>query len=281
VLNAVAVANYEALAQIAVLTGRSADALRYEELAETIKETMMEKLYNEETGAFSDGLYADGTPSEHYSQHATAYALAFGIYEDQDMANNMAKAVAAPGEIRMSVYGSFFLLKGLYTSGNGALANKLLLSEDASEGARTWAYMLYTMGATITTEAWNSTNKTNMTMSHPWGAAPAYAIMSGIFGINPTSAGYATFDVRLQTEGIGKASLTVPTVKGDITVSFDSTGATYTAVVKVPANATATIYLPAAKDATLMQNGEVIEGEWDNGFIRVTVGSGEWNFEVK
>jgi hypothetical protein len=75
--------------------------------------------------------------------------------------------------------------------------------------------------------------------------------------------------------------LTVPTVKGDVTVSFDSTGATYTAVVKVPANAKATIYLPAAEGATLMQNGEVIEGKWDNGFIRVTVGSGEWNFEVK
>jgi hypothetical protein len=30
-----------------------------------------------------------------------------------------------------------------------------------------------------------------------------------------------------------------------------------------------------------MQNGEVIEGKWDNGFIRVSVGSGEWNFEVK
>ena len=281
VLNAVAVANYEALTQIAVLTGHSADALRYEQLAQTIKEAMIDKLYNEETGAFCDGLYASGTPSDHYSQHATAYALAFGIYEDQTMANEMAKAAAGSGEIRMSVYGSFFLLKGLYESGNGALANKVLLNEDASEGARTWAYMLYTLGATITTEAWNSTNKTNMTMSHPWGAAPAYAIMSGIFGITPTSAGYATFDVRLQTEGIGKGSLTVPTVKGDVTVAFDSTGATYTAVVKVPANTQATIYLPAAKGATLTQNGEVVEGKWDNGFIRVTVGSGEWNFEVK
>jgi len=179
------------------------------------------------------------------------------------------------------VYGAFFLFKGLYESGNGALANRLLLDEDDSEGARTWAYMLYTLGATITAEAWNSTTKNNMTMSHPWGATPAYAIMSGIFGIRPTSAGYETFDVRLQTEGVGKASLTVPTIKGDITVSFDSTGASYKATVTVPANTQATVYLPADKGSVLTVNGETVQASYKDGFISVTVGSGEWNFEVK
>ncbi len=281
VLNAVAVGSYEALAQMAELTGHTADAEEYIYLAETIKEAMIEKLYNEETGAFADGLLKDGQASDHYAQHATAYALAFGIYEDQDMADAMAQAVTTPCEIRMSVYGSFFLLKGLYESGNGALANKLLLNDDDSEGARTWAYMLYNLGATITAEAWNSTNKTNMTLSHPWGAAPAYAIMNGIFGIRPTSAGYETFDVRLQTEGVGKASLTVPTIKGEVTVSFDSTADTYKATATVPANTQATIYLPAGAGAVLTVNGETVKASYKDGYISVTVGSGEWTFEVK
>ncbi|MBE6621074.1 MAG: hypothetical protein E7625_06920 [Ruminococcaceae bacterium] len=281
VLNAVAVGSYETLAQIATLTGHDADAEAYTDLAETIKEAMIERLYNSETGAFADGLHENGQASTHYAQHATAFALAFGIYEDQAMADRMAQAMTAPGKIRMSVYGAFFLFKGLYESGNGALANRLLLDEDDSEGARTWAYMLYTLGATITAEAWNSTTKNNMTMSHPWGATPAYAIMSGIFGIRPTSAGYETFDVRLQTEGVGKASLTVPTIKGDITVSFDSTGASYKATVTVPANTQATVYLPADKGSVLTVNGETVQASYKDGFISVTVGSGEWNFEVK
>ena len=281
VLNAVAVRTYEALAEIADLTGHKDDADTFAELAEDIRAAMIDTLYDAEKGAFADGLNADGTPSAHFSQHATAYALAFGIYEDQEMANAMAATIEEQGEIRMSVYGSFFLLKGLYDSGNGKIANKLLLNEDASEGARTWAYMLYTLGATITAEGWNSTIKTNMTLSHPWGAAPAYAIMNGIFGIKPTKAGYEAFDVRFQTEGLTQASLTVPTIRGRIEASFDDNGSVYTASVRVPANTKATVYLPAAEGATLTVNGETTQGRYQDGFISVTVGSGTWDFEVK
>jgi len=281
VLNAVAVGTYEALAKIAAALENDKEAETFKTLAGDIRSNMIYSLYNESTGLFSDGLNEQGVPSTHYSQHATAYALAFGIYKNQDMADQMAAAIAEQGEIRMSVYGSYFLLKGLYESGNGNVANALMLDENAEEGARTWAYMMYTLGATITSEAWNSKIKSNMTLSHAWGSAPAYAITRGIFGITPTTAGYATFDVRFQTEGIGKASLTVPTIKGDIEASFDSTGATYKASVVVPANTKATVYLPAAEGATVTVNGETVNGSYENGFISVTVGSGEWTFEVK
>lgn len=281
VLNAVAVGTYEALAKIATATGNDKEAETFEELADSIRSTMIVSLYNEETGLFSDGLNAEGVPSKHSAQHATAYALAFGIYKNQAMADAMAAAIAEQGEIRMSVYGSYFLLKGLYESGNGDVANALMLDENTEEGARTWAYMMYVMNATITTEAWNSAIKNNMTLSHAWGAAPAYAITRGIFGIKPTTAGYATFDVRFQTKGIGKASIAVPTIKGEINASFDSTGTAYTASVTVPANTEATVYLPAAEGATVNVNGETVQGSYRNGFISVKVGSGEWNFEVK
>lgn len=281
VLNAVAVGAYDALAEIAELTGHASDADEFYELADTVREAMMELLYDSEKGAFADGLHEDGTRSTHYAQHATAYALAFGIYENQAMADDMAATIAEQGEIRTSVYGAFFLLKGLYTSGNGAVANALLLNDDVSSGARTWAYMLYALGATITTEAWNSQTKSNMTLSHPWGAAPAYAIVNGIFGINPTGAGYSTFDVRLQTEGLNKASLVVPTIKGEIAVSFEDKGYAYLAEVTVPANTQATVYIPAEAGAVVTVNGETVSGVYKDGFVRVTVGSGTWAFEVK
>jgi hypothetical protein len=281
VLNAVAVGTYEALAKIATATGNDKEGKTFMMLADGIRTAMIDLLYNEETGLFADGLNAEGVPSTHYAQHATAYALAYGIYDNQAMADAMAAAIAEQSEIRMSVYGSYFLLKGLYESGNGDVANALMLDENTEEGARTWAYMMYVMNATITTEAWNSTIKNNMTLSHAWGSAPAYAITRGIFGITPTTAGYATFDVRFQTGGIGKASIAVPTIKGDIEAAFDSTGAAYTASVVVPANTEATIYLPAAEGATVTVNGEAVQGSYSDGFISVKVGSGEWNFEVK
>ncbi len=281
VLNAVAVKAYDSMANIAKALGKTADASNYASLADDLKDAMIEHLYDESKGAFSDGLTQEGTVSEHFSQHATAYALACGIYEDQEMADRLAATIKTQGKIRMSVYGAYFLLKGLYDSGNGDVANTLLLDKDTSDGARTWAKMIYTLGATITAEAWGPSNKNNMTFSHPWGAAPAYAIKNGIFGINPTTAGYDTFDIKLQTKGIGEAALTVPTIKGAISVSFKDGSDGYNATVDIPANTTATVYLPATENSALTVGGKTAAGNYADGFISVTLGSGEWTLNVK
>jgi hypothetical protein len=196
-------------------------------------------------GLFMDGLREDGIPSDHAAQHATAFCLDCGAYDSPEMADAMARAIEADGKIRMSVYGAFFLLEGLYRTGHGAVANRLMLDTDASEGARTWAYMLYTLGATVTTEAWNQINKPNMTLSHPWGAAPAHMIASGILGVTPTSPAYETFDVKVCPDGIGEASGTVPTIRGGIGVSFRNTEEGLGLTVTVPANTTATVCLPS------------------------------------
>ena len=205
---------------------------------------MIERLYAPETGRFFDGIREDGTVSPHAAQHATAFCLDCGVYDSQTMADTMANALDKDGKIRMSVYGAFFLLEGLYRTGHGDIANRLMLDTDTAEGARTWAYMLYTLGATVTTEAWNETNKPNMTLSHPWGAAPAHMIATGILGVIPTSPAYETFDVRVCPEGMGEASGIIPTLRGKIEVSFRNTADGTDVTVTVPANTSATVYLP-------------------------------------
>jgi hypothetical protein len=280
VLNAVAVLAYDKLAEIATVLGKNEDAKKFDDLSDDLRSAMIYELYDEEKGAFADGLSADGERSAHYSQHATAFALACGVYTNAEMATKLADTIREQGEIRMSVYGSYFLLKGLYESGNGDVANMLLLDPNTDEDARTWAKMMYTLGATITAEAWGEKNKTNMTFSHPWGAAPAYAIKNGIFGIVPTSAAYATFDVRFSVDGIGKASLTVPTLKGSIAASFDTTDG-FSASVSVPANTEATVYIPAAQGKTLILDGQQADATWADGYLAITVGSGTWSFNVQ
>ena len=104
--------------------------------------------------------------------------------------------------------------------------------------------MMYGLGATVTSEAWNEKNKPNMTLSHPWGAAPAHMIASGILGVTPTSPAYETFDVKVCPDGIEEASGIVPTIRGGIGVSFHNTDEGLNLTVTVPANTTATVYLP-------------------------------------
>ena len=128
----------------------------------------------------------------------------------------------------MSVYGTYFLLMGLYRTGHGSMANSLLLDGDSRPGQRTFSYMLrrsagdfpspfdgLPVGATLTTEAWNTV---------PWGAAAAVAIVRGVFGVTPTSPGFETFSVHPQTESMTgepmlSGKLRLPTVRGIIQVS--------------------------------------------------------------
>lgn len=261
VVNAVASHSYQALSEIARLTGHESDAEKFARLSRSIKLSMIQKLYDESSGAFADGLYSDGSVSSHFSQHASAYALCCGIYTDANMADKLAKYVS--GRIKMSVYGAFFLLKGLYASGHGAEANALLLEECTEQNPRTWAYMLNSLGATLTTEAWCPENKGNMTFSHPWGAGAAYATARGIFGINPTSPGFSEFEVRYQTAGLRSASITVPTVKGGITAAFDTSGKTAEYSVTVPANTKAEVFIPACEAVEIRLNGTVINAVYD------------------
>lgn len=254
VLNAMAARAYAALSRIAFVTGHTEDGHTFKSLAERIRTALVTRAYDEENGVFRDGLMADGTPSHHASQHATAYALACGIYSDGDMTSRLAESIRRQGKIRMSVYGAYFLLMGLYDTGHGDVANALLLDSDVSEGARTWAYMRYVMNATITTEAWNPVNKPNMTLSHPWGAAPAHAVTGGIFGIRPTSAGFETFDVTLQTHGLVRGSLKLPTVKGNISLSFED-GDCFTVGITVPANTMAMVRIPREFSSTVSVDG--------------------------
>ncbi len=276
VLNAMAARAYRALSRIAYVTGHIEDGKIFTQLAETVRKSLITHAYDEATGAFRDGLYADGTPSPHMSQHATAYALACGIYTDSHMAEKLVETIKAHGKIRMSVYGAYFLLMGLYDSGHGDVANALLLDPDTSEGARTWAYMRYVMNATITTEAWNPVNKPNMTLSHPWGAAPAHAITGGIFGIRPTSAGYETFDITLQPHGLRRASLKMPTVKGTVTVAFEE-GEDFAVTVTIPANTTVVVRLPRRMGQQILLDGTPVKRQ-DH---CVPLGSGTWTIEIQ
>lgn len=241
VFNCVSVVGFRALAKIAGVLGEAEAEKAFADRAESLRVSLIRRVYDPVTGDVYDGLSADGVRSAHVSQHAMAYALYAGIYETQADADRIADRLweRCGGKIRMSVYGAFFLLMGLYRAGHGDRATRMLLDPADTLGERTWAYMLHrsvgegtglpfgtpdgdgrALGATVTTEAWNSRNKPNMTYSHPWGAAPAAAIVQGIFGIEPTEPGYRRFTVHPQPGDIQNASLSLPTASGVIRVTL-------------------------------------------------------------
>jgi hypothetical protein len=129
--------------------------------------------------------------------------------------------------------------------------------------------------------------------NHAWTSYPAYIFLKYICGIQPTSGGSATFDVRPATGGLTFAEGTVPTVKGDITTRWEkSSNGQFTLAVHVPANTRASIYIPklSKRNFTITESGKVlwpakkgpvsgvVTVEIEDAFVKCLVGAGDYKF---
>lgn len=263
VINALSYRAYVDMAGIATALGRTEDAASYTRTAERLRAAMNERMWDEQKGAYRDGLNADGTPVQHHAVHASVFASAFGV-PDADRAAQVADYIGSRG-MACSVYCAAFLVESLYNGDRSDLAYDLL----TSTGLRSWLNMIAD-GAGATGEAWDPTLKPNMTYSHPWAASPAYNIPQGMFGIRPTTPGYATFDVRPQPQSVEWASVTLPTLKGRIGAAFHTIGGRTDVGVQVPGNTVASVYVPAGEDTEVVYvDGRPRAAVLERGYLRV------------
>lgn len=251
--NAIFYGAYLSMSKIAEATGHKADAEHYRSRATRIKKEMIARLYNPETGRFYDSLNADLTVNEHTAHHSTAYALCYGVYDDQKMADKMSKFVANDGHFVGSIYFIYFMLKGLIDSGHAADAVRLLTNPDDRKDQKTFAAILNTLKATIAPEAWSNHYKPNMTMSHPWGATPGLTIVQGIMGVNPTKPGFETFNIKIRPGNLHNLSVETPSSKGIIKAKLSVQDTKQVMTVEIPMNSKGTIILP--------ENSQLIEVE--------------------
>ncbi len=130
--------------------------------------------------------------------------------------------------------------------------------------------------------------------NHAWTAYPGYLFQKYILGIQPTSGGFATFDVRPETGGLNFAEGVVPTAKGLITTRWEkSADGRFSFSVSVPANTRAAIYLPKLHKGavTVTESGKllwpatapasdpgVIAVTGEDGSIKCLVGAGAYRF---
>ncbi|MBQ8718022.1 MAG: family 78 glycoside hydrolase catalytic domain [Clostridia bacterium] len=263
---------------IAKELGRENDRRDYRAAKEALREAMLTHLYDEEMGAFRDGLTIDGTPIDHYAQHATVFPLYAGVCEPHAIADACARFIIGQGDIRTSVYGAYFLMEALYGAGFGNYATALLADDGSTPGVHSWAASLAAKDITLAPEAWYVEEKGNMTFSHPWGSAPASLIARCMFGIQPTSPGFRTFRIRPLIGDLAYASIRIPTVKGTIRVSLGQNSEAYEAEVTIPANTVADIYLPVLPGGTetLFLNDRVANYPIEGAVYHIRLGSGKY-----
>ncbi|HWV57272.1 MAG TPA: family 78 glycoside hydrolase catalytic domain [Longimicrobiales bacterium] len=264
VVNALAYRSYANMAAIAEALGKHDEAATFAATAARIRDAMNARLFDEVTGAYRDGLHGDGTPADHFAIHATVFATAFGV-ADAYRSARAAEYIRMRG-ITCSVFCAAFLIAALYDADRADVAHALL----TGTGLRSWVNMLRA-GAGATMEAWDISLKGNLSYSHPWSASPAYNIPRGMFGINPTTPGYATFDVRPRPHPVEWAYVTVPTLRGTIGAAFHTLEGRTDVAVSVPGNTTARVYVPATAEAdgVVYVNGVATTATYEGGALRV------------
>jgi alpha-L-rhamnosidase len=210
---------FSALAQ----TNQSKD---YSRQAEEVKAGINSHLFNGE-------FYLARTDTNGMYPLASAWALRFNIEPAADKAKILA-AIEKAGKPNLGGYGGDAFYSGVLSAGGGDFAVRDL--------AR-YRFMLAANKAN-----WESFNPGGGEANHAWTSYPGYLFQKYILGIQPTSGGFATFDVRPETGGLTFAEGAVPTVKGLISTRWEkSADGHFSLSVHVPPNARASIYVPKLK----------------------------------
>lgn len=241
VVNACQYAAFAAMAKIAAVLGKAADATTWQGHADRLAAAMREKLLDASAGRFTDGI---GTA--HSAQHATAFPVALGVAGPGTVPDPVVRALGktlADGGMKVSVYGAQFLLDALFATGQADAAIGLM----TAKGLSSWLHMMDDLGATIVAEAWDPSLKPNMTFSHAWGSAPANAIPRHVLGVRITAPGAAEIEVRPRPGGLARISGRVPTIRGPVSVALDRERR-YRLDVDVPPNTTARVVVELGDD---------------------------------
>jgi len=208
-VNALHYRNLRELAEMAQAIGWDADAKMFASEADQTYAAYQKAFFDEQRG-----IYVDGVGTDHTTVQANAMAIACGIVPEKNL-KRVGDYVAEKG-FSCTTYMAQFVLEALFLSGHVDRAFELMMSD----GDRSWLKMM-AMGATITTELWEQTDRQfGIDLNHAWSTAPLNIINRYVLGVKPLEAGYGKVEVKPNFGPLKRVSAQVPTPKGCITIDW-------------------------------------------------------------
>ena len=236
VVNAFHIRALGMMAELASSLGKDKEAIDYTAIAAKAKAAFQDKLFDAAKGAYRDG---EGT--DHTSQHASLFPLAFGLVPAEQIPA-VVETIKKRG-MACSVYAAQYLMEGLFTNGAGLHALELVTAPTD----RSWRHMVES-GTTITWEAWDLKYKPNQDWNHAWGAAPANLLPRFILGAEPLSPGWKQARIRPQTGTLTFAKGKIPTPRGPITIDWENK-TSFQMKLTLPEGMGARLELPASSSS--------------------------------
>lgn len=267
VINALYYRNLEIMGEFAALLGKTNEALEYELMAVKVKKAIAEKLIDPEKG-----IYLDGEGAGHSSLHANMMPLAFNMVPDENIPA-VVEFIKSRG-MACSVYGSQFLMDGLYNAGEADYGLELMTATHD----RSWWNMI-AIGSTMTLEAWDMKYKPNADWNHAWGAVPGNIVARKMWGIVPKTPGAGLLQIKPQLSKLTETAITVPFITGKVHATYKQVNNRLQRYeFELPANVSAELFLTFGPNDAVSLNGEKVNTQF--GSIRLSPGKNEIELQV-
>ena len=261
------------MSQMANAIGRKSDAKRYEHLVKNIRAAFQKEYIKK------DGTVGTGTQTSYV---VALYTKMAPEKLEPKLVNKLVMDIESrKWHLSTGFLGTPFLLFTLSDHGRADVAYRLLLNDTYPS----WGYML-SKGATTWWERWNGDTgdpAMNSYNHYAFGSVIAwvYRYAAGIDAAGD-SPGFKEIVIHPHLSGLNAARAEYESVYGKVSSDWKgTTNGPFSLKVTIPANTSATVYLPAVSGAHLTEDGNPTSAKADHGSYVVRVGSGAYNFEVK
>jgi alpha-L-rhamnosidase len=268
------------MARSAQLLGKTEDAKYFEALAGKIKIAFNDRYYNSKLGYYDNG-----------TQTSCILPLAFGMVPDENKAKVFAQlvekiTVESDNHLGTGLIGGHYLMRVLSDNGRPDLAYTIATQTTYPS----WGYMI-SKGATTMWELWNGDtadsgmNSRNIVMLigdlNIW-------LHENLGGIRPDPAAPGFKKIIIKPEaisGLAWVKDSYDSIHGRIRTEWHQTAGKFDLQVTLPANTTATVYLPAKNINSVTENGKSLaktagvksaKMEADRAVLKI--GSGDYHF---
>jgi hypothetical protein len=264
------------LTQIARLLGKADEATAYEKLGAEVKIAFNAKFFNPQTRQYATG-----------SQTANAMAVYMGLVNSADKAAVVENVVqdlrTRDNALTAGDIGYRYLLRVLEDAGR----SDVIFAMNNRADVPGYGYQL-AHGATALTESWSAlptVSNNHLMLGHltEW-------FYSGLAGIRPADGSVAFNQIDIKPEPVGNvtsANASHQSPYGLIATDWKKSASGFELAVTIPANTTATIYLPATASARITEGGQPLEKYLElqslgfaEGRARIKAGSGTYHFSV-
>jgi alpha-L-rhamnosidase len=251
--------------------GKTRDAAAYAQLAEETRTAFNQKFFNAETGGYG-------------SQTADAVALRFGIAPD-GQGSRVAKSLRSEivdqhqGHAFVGIHGGRPLYTQLCENGYEDIAFSAMR-------LKTWPSLACTLAQGFTTwpeeaDEFSPAQRTsNRSLNHPMQSGFAAWFHESVGGIRPAAPGFKR--IELKPHGytqLAWAEVRHDSLYGPIKSDWHAKNGQFDWQISIPANTTATIYVPVKRGGLVTERGKSAEAQRGINYLRTENGRAIYEIE--